>query len=135
MNPAIIAFDAKRVATRTGAIDLNVVCVGICKYAGDGRLKVSTHNIFLRDQAAAVRVGFQSSRTFAKFFRESSVLVVSWAILGVYINGSGLRQGFDSGTAVVGEKYGVVHLRSNQTQTMAARRAASTATSLCAGNP
>jgi hypothetical protein len=54
------ALDAERETACRGAIHLKIVHVLTGKEFFDGRLEFTVHNVFLREQAPAARIGFKT---------------------------------------------------------------------------
>src|ERR1700732_338002 len=73
------SFDAKCVAACRGATHVNVINVGACKKAFDGRVHTSGLDVFLRQQPPATAVGIECSGAFPQRNRETCVLRITFA--------------------------------------------------------
>jgi len=60
-------FDAKRETACSCTVHLKIVYVPAGKEFFDNRLELAVRNVLLREQAPAKRVGFDGTRTPAKF--------------------------------------------------------------------
>jgi hypothetical protein len=116
------SFDAKCKAARSGAVHLQIIDFAVRKQTLASGLEFSVGNICLRDQPSAPRISLKRARASAKFFRETTVLIVSGTFSGMHVNWPRLRQFFHPSESVIREQDGLVHLRRNQAQAMTAWR-------------
>src|ERR1700681_419545 len=116
------SFDAKCEAAGSRAVHLQIIDFAVCKQARDYGLECSINNIFLCDQASTSGISLERACASAKLVWETTQLIVSGTFFCVHVNWSGLRQFFHAIESVIGEQYGVIHLRSNQAQAMTAWR-------------
>jgi len=70
----------------------------------DNRLEFAVRDEFLREQAAAARVGFDGARAPTELFGKSGALQIARARILVNVDGTGLGQRFNSCEAIVGEE-------------------------------
>jgi hypothetical protein len=85
------ALDAERKTASGRTVYLKVVDVCPREEAIDYGLEPAVRNVFLREQAPAARISFDSPRAPAKLFRKTRVFGVALAALGVNVDRTGLR--------------------------------------------
>src|SRR5579863_707476 len=67
------------------------------------------------------RVSFQRARAAAQLLRNTSILGIPQALLGVNVDRPGLRERFNAPEAIIGEENSASMLRINEAQTVPAR--------------
>src|ERR1700674_1466344 len=98
------ALDTEGETASRGAVDLQIIDVGMSEQFLDDRLEFPIRHVFLGQKAAAARVGFNRARASAKLLWKSGVLRIARAIIRVNIDRAGLGIRFDAGESIIGKK-------------------------------